>query len=367
MTDIITKLARPEIAALKPYSSARKEGEQDMRIFLDANENPYAPYPATPDCEGLQRYPEPQPEILLSLFTQHYGVAKDKLLITRGADEAIDLLLRAFCTAGKDGILICPPTFAMYEMAANIQNAAIHRVPLLVEENFQLDMPGILAECAANANIKLVFVCTPNNPTGALIREKDIIALCEELAGTALVIADEAYVEFSGRASLAARVKDYDNLVVLRTLSKEYSLAGERCGVTIAHPQVISLMGRILAPYPIPVSAVRAIALGMSEAGRQKAQAHIRDILAEKARVIAALETNRAVYHIHHSDTNYLLVEVADAPLLMKMTAQAGIKIRDRSGVAGIEGCVRFSIGTPEQNDALLSVFADFALRCGEK
>lgn len=364
--DAITKLARPEILALKPYSSARKEGEQqNMRIFLDANENPYAPYPATPDCRGLQRYPEPQPQELLELFCEHYQVPQENLLISRGGDEAIDLLIRAFCTAGKDGILINPPTFAMYEMAAHIQNAFIHRVALKKDDNFQLDMPAILASCEANPNIKIVFVCTPNNPTGALIKEEDIFTLCRKLLGKTLVIADEAYVEFSGRASLCTRVKDFANLVVLRTLSKEYSLAGERCGVTIAHTDVISLMGRILAPYPLPVTAVRAIALGMSAQGRKMAQEHIKTILAEKARMVAALGGIKAFTRIYPSDTNYLLVETVNPALLMTLCEQAGIKIRDRSAVPGIEGCVRFSIGTPSQNEALLEVFRQYSQQCG--
>jgi len=359
--DTLTKLTRPEILALKPYSSARKEGEQQrMSIFLDANENPCPPYPGTKECEGLQRYPEPQPQHLLDLFATHYQVEREKLLITRGADEAIDLLVRAFCNAGKDGILINTPAFAMYEFSAQVQHATVHPVALLKAENFQLDVERILTTCRDNPTIKLVFVCTPNNPTGQLMSRADVFRLSKELLGRTLVIADEAYVEFSEQPSLCTEVKSYPNLVVLRTLSKEYSLAGERCGVTIAHPDIISIIGRILAPYPLTVSAIRAITLAMSPEGVKQARANIKQILEQKKLVEHALQGTPAAIRIYPSDTNYLLIETPKPKLLVQMMEKAGIKIRDRSTVPGIEGCVRFSIGTPQHNQALLKVFKEY-------
>jgi histidinol-phosphate aminotransferase len=362
--DELLRLARPDILAMKPYSSARKEGEQaTMSVFLDANENPFAPYPATGWHVGLNRYPEPQPEHLLDVFAKHYGVAREEILITRGADEAIDLLVRAFCTAGNDSILVTPPTFGMYEIAARIQGAGIETVPLNKQDGFQLDVNGMLSACRGQSSIKLVFVCTPNNPTGNLMRRADIRRLCTELLGRALVVADEAYVEFSGCPSLSVEREAHPNLVVLRTLSKEYSLAGERCGVTIAHPDVVGLMGRILAPYPLTALAVRAVTEALTPGGVEAARANIRRLLGERNRVAAALAESPAVVRVHHSDTNYLLVETDEPKLLVCMMEQAGIKIRDRSTVPSIEGCVRISMGTPEQNQLMLEVFARYADR----
>jgi histidinol-phosphate aminotransferase len=361
----ITRLARPEILAMKPYSSARKEGrQQNMSVFLDANENPYPPFPATGESEGLNRYPEPQPQHLVDLFAAHYAVPREQLLITRGADEAIDLLVRAFCAAGKDAVLINPPTFGMYDIAAQIQDAAVYAVPLRPDDPFQLDVERILATCRERPNVKLVFVCSPNNPTGNLLRRRDILALCSKLFGKVLVVADEAYVEFSGSPSLCAEVPAQPNLVVLRTLSKEHSLAGERCGVTVAHPDVISIIGRILAPYPLTASTVRAVTQALSPEGRERARANIRLLIEQRERVAGALARSPGTIRVHPSDANYLLVETPEPALLIEMMEKAGVKIRDRSRVPRIEGCVRISIGTAEQNELMLRTFEDYALRC---
>jgi histidinol-phosphate aminotransferase len=365
--EAITRLARPEILAMTPYSSARTAGDQQsMSAYLDANENPYPPFPGGEDLVGLNRYPEPQPGHLLDRFAEHFGAARERLLITRGADEAIDLLVRGFCVAGRDGIVICPPTFGMYAISAQIQNAVIHEVPLLGGAGFQLDVDGILAAQRADPAIKLVFVCTPNNPTGNLLRRDDVLRLCSQLHGQALIVADQTYVEYSGQAPLSAELHAHPNLVVLRTLSKEYSLAGERVGITIAHPAVISIIGRILAPYPLTQSAITAVTAAMSPAGVEYARANIRRLLAERARVEAALQTT-SITRVYPSDVNWLLVEVEQPRELVRRMERAGIKIRDRSTVPGIEGSVRISIGTREHNNAMLAVLAQHtATRDGE-
>ena len=361
--DEITRLARPDIAALQPYSSARTEGEQRMQVFLDANENPFAPYPADAASEGLNRYPEPQPGHLLDRFAAHYSVAREQLLLTRGADEAIDLLVRAFCRAEHDAILVNTPAFAMYAMAAEIQGAAVVAVPLVRTDagRFDLDVDAILAAAGSRPGVKLVFVCTPNNPTSGLARREDVLGLCDRLLGSALVVADETYVDFSGQPSLARELGAHPNLVVLRTLSKEYSLAGERCGVTIAHPTTVGLLGRILAPYPLTQTAIRAVAAAMSPEGVARARANIDLLLRERAGVEVALATSSGATRIHPSDANFLLVETPDPRLLVRTMEAAGIKVRDRSTVAGIEGCVRISIGTPEQNQRMLEAFEKYA------
>ncbi|HEY8547604.1 MAG TPA: histidinol-phosphate transaminase [Acidimicrobiales bacterium] len=372
----ITRLARPDILALQPYSSARTEGEQRVEVFLDANENPFPPYPGNTATEGLNRYPEPQPGHLLDLFAAHYGVERERLLITRGADEAIDLLVRAFCRAEHDAIVVNDPAFAMYEMSAKVQGAAVRRVPLVPspEGRFDLDVPAVVAAAGADGSgdgdgggsggdgsVKLVFVCSPNNPTGGLARREDVLAVAGALFGRALVVVDETYVDFSGQPSLARDQDEHPNIVVLRTLSKEYSLAGERCGVTIAHPAVIDLLGRILAPYPLTQSAIRAVTVAMSPPGLARARDHIRQLLQERAVVEDVLRASPGVERVFPSDANFLLVRVTDPPRLMATMHAAGVKIRDRSTVPGIEGCVRISIGTPDENQRMLDAVAKYA------
>ena len=360
--DEITRLARPDVLAMKPYSSARTEGEQRMEVFVDANENPFAPYPGDAAAEGLNRYPEPQPAHLLDRFAELFGVDRGGLLLTRGADEAIDLLVRAFCRAEHDSILVNTPAFAMYEVAAAIQGAGVVTVPLVRSEagRFDLDVAAALAAGRAEP-VKLLFVCTPNNPTAGLARRDDVLALCDGLLGSALVVADETYVEFTGQPSLAQEIPDQPNLVVLRTLSKEYGLAGERCGITVAHPAVVGVLGRILAPYPLTQSAVRAITRAMSPEGVARARANIELLLRERVVVEDALRGSPGATRVYPSDTNFLLVETPEPRRLVEMMEAAGIKIRDRSTVPGIEGCVRISMGTPEQNRQMLDVFEKYA------
>lgn len=353
--DDIAALVRPEIYGMKPYSSARTEGGQSARIYLDANENPYPPFPGGPEQEGLNRYPLPQPPSLLRRFSEIYEVPAERLFLSRGTDEAIDLLVRAFCAAGRDGILITPPTFVMYETAAQIQGASVRRVPL-TPGSFQLDVEGILAACAADRRIKLVFVCSPNNPTANLMDRADILRLAAELRGRAMICVDELYVDYSGRRSLAADLPAHPNLVVLRSLSKEYSLAGERCGITVAHPETIGVLGRIMAPYPLPATAIRAIATAISPAGIAYGKANIERIRAERERVSAALASLPAVLEVFPADSNFLLFRTADPGRLCATLEEHGIKVRNRSDL--VEGSIRLSIGTPGENDELLKVLA---------
>jgi histidinol-phosphate aminotransferase len=350
----IARLARPDIYAMKPYSSARTEGKQEASVYLDANENPYPPYPGTDHEVGLNRYPEPQPHQLLDRFSELFDSPRERLFISRGADEAIDLLVRAFCTAERDGIVITPPTFVMYETAAEIQGAKVFRVPL-TEDSFQLATQEMLDVCHDNPHIKLVFVCSPNNPTGNLVRRSDVLRLAAELFGTALVVVDELYVDYSGEASLSTEIGQHPNLVVLRSVSKEYSLAGERCGVTIAHPEVIAILGRIMAPYSISVSVVRAVSAALTPEGYAYGKANIQRVLHERARVQDALAALPSVIRIFPSDANYLFLQTVDAGLLVHLMEENGIKIRNRSNV--LDQAVRISIGTPEENDQMLAVF----------
>jgi histidinol-phosphate aminotransferase len=359
--DEIMRLVRPTIARMTPYSSARTEGRQiAMRVRLDANESPYPPYPGRAEQFELNRYPEGQPEALLDTFANFYGVHRDWLLFTRGADEAIDLLVRGFCSEGQDAILQTPPTFAMYRHSAQVQGVDVVDVPL-TPNDFQLDASAVLAAHAAHPHTKILFFCSPNNPTANLLDRDDILSIANTLFGKAIIVIDELYLDYSGADSLADAILRQPNIVVLRSMSKEYSLAGERFGITIAQPCVISVMGRMLAPYPLAQTAIRAVTHVMTTEGLIHAKANIAAILEERSRVSEALAMCRAVTKVFPSDANFLLAQVDDARALVQAMEENGIKIRDRSALPGIENSVRISIGTPEENSAMLSALEEYA------
>lgn len=357
----IEQLARPEIVALAPYRSARTDaGTAATPILLDANERPGPPRALAEAALPAHRYPEPQPRALRERFARAYGVAPEAILLTRGASEAIDLLVRVFCAPGRDRIVVAPPTFELYELAATVHGALTHVAPL-TDDGFQLDVERLLCAVRRNPGVKLVFLCTPNNPTGNLLRRADVLRLCAELRGRALVVADQTYVAFSGEAPLSDELHAHPNLVVLRTLSKEHGLAGERVGVTVADPVAIDLLRRVVAPYPLPQSAVAAVLAATTPAGSEEARRAVAEVVAERERVAAALRAAAPFARVHPSDANFLLVEVPRPELLIAATTRAGIAVRDRSDVEGLAGCVRITIGAAHENDALLAAFADFA------
>jgi histidinol-phosphate aminotransferase len=301
-----------------------------------------------------------QPPHLLALFSDRFGVARDQLLFSRGADEAIDLLVRGFCAEGRDAVILTPPTFAMYSHAAQVQGVEMLEVPLTAGD-FQLDVDGIVTAHAAAVGAKLVFVCSPNNPTGNLLARHDVLRLARELFGKALVVVDELYLDYSGAESLATAIGDQANIVVLRSMSKEYSLAGERFGITIAHPAVIGILGRMLAPYPLAQTTIQAVTAVMTPDGMRYAKARIQAIVDERERLAKALDASPAVRMVFPSDANFLLVQVGQPRRLLAMMEDAGIKIRDRSTLRGAQGSVRISVGTPQENDEMLVVFERYA------
>ncbi|HKB56897.1 MAG TPA: histidinol-phosphate transaminase [Lacunisphaera sp.] len=348
--DSVLKLVRPDILALTAYSSARKESKGG-RVWLDANENPETPSVRQP---LFNRYPEPQPVALVAQLSALYGVAPAQVLVTRGSDEGIDLLLRTFCRAGQDAILITPPTYGMYAVAAGIQDARTVMVPLVRERNFALDVDAVLQ--AMTPEVKLVFLCSPNNPTGSLLDRAAVLSLVRSLAGHAVVAVDEAYVDFSGQPSLAAEVASNPNLIVLRTLSKAYGLAGVRVGTTIADPAVIAVLQKVIAPYPVPVPVLQAALSALTPAGLAAARASVATLVTERARLAAALTKLPTVRRVWPSDTNYLLVEVADAARAMAAGRTVGVIWRDRS--KDVSNCIRITVGTAEENNATLEVLS---------
>ncbi len=343
----VLDLARPDILQLQPYAHAAWDPSLER---LHANEMPWRAQ-GDNSAAGLNRYPEPQPHDLVERMASLYDVPLARVLVGRGSDEAIDLLVRAFCRAGLDGVVITPPTFGFYKVAARIQGADVHEVPLL-RPGFALDVPAVIE---AGRRAKIVFLCSPNNPTGNLIDESAMLDVCRELATEALVCVDEAYLEFSGNPSLASRLDEYPNLVVLRTLSKAYALAGARLGTLIAREEIVELLKRIIPPYAIPASTVEAV-LALTEAPqRAMAGARIATLLAERDRMAERLARMRVVAQVFPSAANFLLVECRDARAVLEAGKSVGLLVRDFSSAPGLANCLRISVGTPEQNERLMA------------
>lgn len=354
MNPIIKPLIRSHYLALSGYVSAGMAGKNPANIYLNANENPYP----LPGLEGFNRYPEPQPPKLLAAMAGLYGVKPENLMISRGADEAIVVLTKLFVEPHKDAILVTPPTFGMYKVDALAMPAAgVVDVPL-TKPGFQLDVPGIKAALDKNSNIKLVYLTSPNNPTGNLLDEADMLEVIKAAAGKAMVVVDETYIEFTGRPSLTERLAEFPHLIVLRTLSKSFSLAGLRVGCAITHdPDLVMLMRtKGLDAYPLPMASVQA-ALKVCAPDMQKLAAENRQKLIEGRRVLeGAFKVSPKVVKVYPSDANFVLVEVKDAKEFCDLAAQNGLILRDFSTYPGTENCVRISIGLPEENEKLLNL-----------
>jgi len=351
----INRLARPEIVAMKPYVSARSSAAADG-ILLNANEAPYT-HVADPEWQrlALNRYPQPQPALLRARLAELYAVSEDKVLITRGSDEGIDLLTRVFCRPGADAIVECSPCFGMYRIAATIQGARVIDVPRRATEGFQIDFAKLQAVINELAGVRLVFLTSPNNPTGDLISRAQLEAVLAAAEGRALVVLDEAYIEFCTACSAIGLVEQWPQLVVLRTLSKAWAAAGVRCGSVIADPAVIGLLQRVIAPYPLAATAIDAALKAISGdcTSRQKAfVASVREGKADLYRFLLACDWVREAWE---GEANFILVRVADGSGLVSWCAARGIRIRDFSSQPQLEGCVRLTIGSPAELAALKS------------
>ena len=346
----ILKRARPEILAMPAYSSARSlVSSPDDKVLLDANEMPFAPLIGT---EGYNRYPPQQPQELVAALAGFYGVSAARLLVTRGADEAIDVLTRLFCRPGGDSVIICPPTFPMYEMAARLNASAVQKVPL--DENLNVEAKAVLA--AVRDDTKIVYLCSPNNPTGGSVAESVIQDLCEALQDKALIVIDEAYVEFSSKPSALPLIERYGNLAVLRTLSKSMALAGVRCGALIARKEIVAECKKILAPYPLPTPVVETVLKTLAPANRTRLEERRAEILAVKKWFLEKLAGASDIEKIFPSDANFVLARVKNAGELYDLCRQNDIVVRNQSHQPGLANCLRFSIGTREQMEGLLHV-----------
>jgi histidinol-phosphate aminotransferase len=348
----LTDIARPEIRTLRAYEHAIW---QPGLVRLHANELPWRAH-GDSSVAGLNRYPEPHPLELTAALARFYGVAAPMVLASRGSDEAIDLLIRSYCRAGADAVIVCPPTFGMYAVAARVQGAAVIEVPLQREAGYRCDFAMVREQCMQG--VKLVFLCSPNNPTGNRFDADAIVGLARSLQGRALVVVDEAYVEFADGASLIGQMAAQPGLVVLRTLSKAYALAGARCGALIGHPDVVALLRKVIQPYAVTQLTIEAVFRMLEPAALAHARANRVTITAERTRLAAALAALGGVRRVWPSEANFLLVEFDDAARALQRAHRAGVLVRDLRAAPGLEHALRISVGSPEHNDRLLACLA---------
>lgn len=348
----IAKLARRVVRALTPYQSARRIGGQG-HVWLNANEAPLA-YPFTVEGSKLNRYPECQPAEVIDGYAAYAGVNPSQVLVSRGADEAIELLIRTFCEAGQDQILICPPTYGMYAISAETCGVGIVEQPLTASR--QPDWPAITDRLS---DVKLVFLCSPNNPTGDLVGREGLTALLEAARDRAIIVVDEAYIEFCPEASVVDLIAQYPNLVVTRTLSKAFALAGIRCGFTLANAEVIAMLAKVIAPYPIPEPIAQIAAQALSPMGLELMEERVLELNRQKARFKAELATLPCVQEVFEDKGNFVLVRFTDGAAVFAAMKAAGIILRDFSSKPGLEHCIRVTVGYQNEMDAVLAVLRD--------
>lgn len=334
----IRELLRDNIRSLSPYSTARDEYEGDLGIYLDANENPYD--------NGFNRYPDPHQKALKARIAQLKGVAADRIFIGNGSDEPIDLVFRLFCDPGRHNALSIAPTYGMYKVAAAINGVEMREVQL--GEDFSLDAGRLLA--AADDDTRLLFLCSPNNPSGNSFPRAEIDKVIRAFRG--IVVLDEAYIDFAGEPGFLPELDRYPNLVILQTLSKAWGMAGLRLGLAFAQPLIAETLGRVKYPYNINVITQRTVI----ERLRHDIAPQVAEIVAERGRVAAAVARSPVVREVFPSDANFLLVRVDDPDALYRRLIAEGVIVRNRTRIRGCEGCLRITIGTPEENAHLIQI-----------
>ena len=336
----IQNLIRPTIKALKPYSSARDEfqGNSNDMVFLDANENPFE--------NGVNRYPDPQQRSVKSLLSEIKNCPQKNILLGNGSDEVLDLIFRAFCEPNQDNIITLPPTYGMYSVLANINAIAIKSVEL--DAVFQPKVDEILQ--VSNSNSKLLFLCSPNNPTGNSFEAKSIERLINNFKG--IVVIDEAYIDFSNEESWVSRLDEFPNLIVTQTLSKAYGMAGIRLGICFASEEIISVLNRIKPPYNVNELTQQKAMLQLKDYDLTKQQ--VQSILKEREALITNLQTVSFISKIYPTDANFVLAKVDDATKRYNQLLEKGIVIRNRTTQPGCENCLRFTVGTTEENSLLV-------------
>lgn len=344
----LNKLTRNNIRDLRPYSSARDEFSGEAKVFLDANENSLG----SPLRKWYNRYPDPHQHKLKAEIGRIKNISSTNIFLGNGSDECIDLLFRCFCEPGKDNTIICPPTYGMYEVSANINDVEIRKAPLL--PGFQLNLQAI--ESKVDDHTKLIWICSPNNPTANSISYQDIEVLLNNFAG--LVVVDEAYINFSKQRSLLNDLGEYPNLVILQTFSKAWGLAGLRLGMAFASHDIIDILDRVKPPYNINQATQELALAGLQEL--EQVNEMIREIVAMRDELARVFERMPLVQKVYPSDANFLLVKVREATSVYNFLLQEGIVVRDRSKVELCEDCLRITIGTEKENTLLVDALIAF-------
>ncbi|RXR28702.1 histidinol-phosphate transaminase [Flavobacterium piscinae] len=336
----IQSLVRNNIFNMQSYSSARdefKEFETNM-VFLDANENPFS--------NGYNRYPDPQQKLLKTILAQQKKVSINQILLGNGSDEVLDLLFRAFCEPNQDNVITLPPTYGMYGVLADLN--AIENRRVLLTTDFEPNVEEILKNVSKNT--KIIFLCSPNNPTGNSFSDERILYLLRNFNG--LVVLDEAYIDFSSKASWLSELNDFPNLVITQTLSKAYGLAGLRVGILYALEEIVEILNKIKPPYNLNTSSQE---IAMKKLTQNTLVAQIKKIISERESLLKSLQEVNCIEQVFASDTNFILIRVDDANLRYNQLIQAGIVVRNRSNQPLCENCLRITIGTKEENVQLIT------------
>ena len=344
----INNILRENIKRLVPYSSARDEYQGEASVFLDANENAFG----SPLNQQFNRYPDPLQYEVKKRLTEIKGVPPRNIFLGNGSDEAIDILFRSFCNPGVDNVIIVPPTYGMYQVSANINDVEARKV--LLTEDYQLNLEGI-AE-AIDEHTKLIFICSPNNPTGNSINREDVETLLANFNG--LVIVDEAYINFSRQKTFIQELTEYANLVVLQTLSKAWGLAGLRVGMAFASEEIIEVMNKVKPPYNVNEASQQLALEALNNI--DQVNGWIRETLLQRDRLVLELKNLGFVLDIYPSDANFILVKTTDANGIYNFLVNKGIIIRNRSKVELCEGCLRITVGTSDENTILLQTLQNF-------
>ena len=347
MTFDIERLVRKNIRNLKRYSSARSEFAGAAEVFLDANENAFG----SPAGNGYNRYPDPLQTEMKRRLAPIKGVDPSQIFVGNGSDEAIDLLFRIFCEPGRDACVICPPTYGMYRVSADINDVAVREIRLTGE--FQLDVPAILA--CVSGRTKLIFICSPNNPSGNLMRRESIIEIAGKFSG--IVVVDEAYIDFAAEPSMIAELGSLPNLVILQTFSKAWGMAGLRAGLALAGPGIIDLMNRVKPPYNVSGIAQRAVIDALDN--QERVEKWIELALQQRTVLAETLSRFDFVEAIFPSDANFILVKVTDADAIYRFLVDRKIVVRNRNNVELCEGCLRITVGTAEENRRLIEALEE--------
>lgn len=335
---------RPNIAQLEPYSTARDEYKGgDISVWLDANESPYD--------NGVNRYPDPHQKALKQQIAKMKGVSTNQLFIGNGSDEAIDLCFRIFCEPGLDNVVSISPTYGMYSVAAAISNISVREVPLS-SDDFSLSVEAMLA--AADEHTRLMWICSPNNPTGNAFPQSQLETLAEQFQG--VLVVDEAYADFSSEKSMLSVIDKHPNMIVLQTLSKAWGMAGLRLGLAFASPRIAELFARVKYPYNVNAPTQQDV---INRLQTEPHDAHVAEVIAQREWLAQQLPMLPCVKRVYPSDANFLLVKVTNPDALYTRLVSRGIIVRNRNRVKGCEGCLRITVGTPEQNREVVEAMVE--------